>query len=41
MTDRHSAIFAMMFAALIAYAISFVVGNQSFYERMKEVYLDG
>lgn len=39
MTDRHSAIFPMMFSALIAHIFARVVDKQSFYEKMALVYV--
>ncbi|MDQ3099795.1 MAG: chloride channel protein [Bacteroidota bacterium] len=36
MTDRHSAIFQLMYAAMIGYLIAFTVDRKSYYERMKE-----
>jgi H+/Cl- antiporter ClcA len=39
MTDRHSAIFSMMVAALTAYSFSRIVSSKSFYEHMKIQYL--
>jgi H+/Cl- antiporter ClcA len=36
MTDRHSAIFQLMYAAMVGYLIAFTVDRKSFYERMKE-----
>jgi H+/Cl- antiporter ClcA len=38
MTNKHSAIFPMMIAALIALLASNLVNKHSFYERLKEVY---
>lgn len=35
MTDRHSALFPMMIAAMSAYAASHLVDHESFYERVK------
>ncbi len=39
MTDRHSAIFAMMLSAIVAFISARAVDSKSFYERMAEVYL--
>lgn len=39
MTDRHSAIFYLMLAAVIASAISYMVSKKSFYDHMKEVFI--
>jgi H+/Cl- antiporter ClcA len=39
MTDRHSAIFPMMLAALSASMIAKIVDRRSFYEHMKEYYI--
>lgn len=36
MTDRHSAIFQLMYASIVGYLISFVIDRKSYYERMKE-----
>jgi H+/Cl- antiporter ClcA len=36
MTDRHSAIFQLMYAAMVGYLISFAIDRKSYYERMKE-----
>ncbi|MBK7384923.1 MAG: chloride channel protein [Flavobacteriales bacterium] len=36
MTDRHSAIFQLMYASIVGYLIAYVVDRKSFYERMKE-----
>jgi H+/Cl- antiporter ClcA len=36
MTDRHQAIFPMMFASMIAYGASHLIDSKSFYERVKE-----
>lgn len=36
MTDRHSAIFQLMYAAMIGYLIAFTIDRKSYYERMKE-----
>ncbi len=36
MTDRHSAIFQLMYSAMIGYLIAFTVDRKSYYERMKE-----
>jgi len=35
MTDRHSAIFQLMYAAMVAYLISHGIDKHSYYERMK------
>jgi hypothetical protein len=35
MTDRHSAIFQLMYAAMAGYLISYTVDRKSYYERMK------
>jgi H+/Cl- antiporter ClcA len=40
MTDRPSAIFPMMLAALSAFAIAKLIDSQSFYERVKNQYLN-
>jgi len=40
MTNKHSAIFPMMVTALVALLASNIIHNQSFYERMKHVYLE-
>lgn len=40
MTDRHLAIFPMMLAALAAQWISGFVDSKSFYEHVKEIYLE-
>ena len=39
MTDRHSAIFAMMLSAIVAFISARAIDSKSFYERMAEVYL--
>lgn len=39
MTDRHSAIFHMMLAALIAHGIARLIDSRSFYEHMKVAYM--
>lgn len=39
MTDRHSAIFPMMIAAVIAFAFAKFVDHESFYERLKHDFL--
>ncbi len=36
MTDRHSAIFQLMYAAMIGYLVAFTIDRKSYYERMKE-----
>lgn len=36
MTDRHSAIFQLMYAAMMGYLIAFAFDRKSYYERMKE-----
>ncbi len=36
MTDRHSVIFQLMYAAMIAYLIAHAVDRRSYYERMKQ-----
>ncbi|MBP7449297.1 MAG: chloride channel protein [Flavobacteriales bacterium] len=36
MTDRHSAIFQLMYAAMVGFLISFAIDRKSYYERMKE-----
>ncbi len=35
MTDRHSVIFQLMYAAMVAYLISHTIDKRSYYERMK------
>jgi H+/Cl- antiporter ClcA len=35
MTDRHSVIFQLMYAAMVAYLISHGIDKRSYYERMK------
>lgn len=40
MTNKHSAIFPMMVSALVALLASNIIHGHSFYERMKEVYLE-
>jgi H+/Cl- antiporter ClcA len=40
MTDRHSAIFFLMFAAVIASAIAYIVERKSLYDFLKEAYID-
>ena len=40
MTDRHSAIFFLMLAAVIASAIAFIVERKSFYDYLKEAYIE-
>lgn len=39
MTDRHSAIFYLMLATVIASAIAYFVEKKSFYDLMKEMYI--
>ena len=39
MTDRHSAIFQLMYAAVVGYLVAYVVDRKSYYERMKERFL--
>ena len=41
MTDRHSAIFPMMIAAMSAYATAHVVDHESFYERVRALITAG
>lgn len=41
MTDRHSVIFHLMFAAMIANIAAMLVDKHSFYEQLKKGYLDG
>jgi H+/Cl- antiporter ClcA len=41
MTDRHSAIFQLMYASVVGYLIAYVVDRKSYYERMKERLLKG
>ena len=41
MTDRHSAIFPMMIAAMSAYATAHLVDHESFYERVRAVLTAG
>jgi H+/Cl- antiporter ClcA len=36
MTDRHSAIFQLMYAAMVGFLISYAIDRKSYYERMKE-----
>ena len=36
MTDRHSAIFQLMYASIVGYLIAYVVDRKSYYERMKD-----
>ena len=36
MTDRHSVIFQLMYAAIIAYMVSYVIDKHSYYGRMKQ-----
>ncbi len=40
MTDRHSAIFYLMLATVIASAIAYFVEKKSFYDLMKEMYVE-
>ena len=40
MTDRHSAIFFLMLAAVIASAMAYMVSKKSFYDHMKEIFID-
>ncbi len=40
MTNKHSAIFPMMVTALLALIFSNTIHKQSFYERMKDLYLE-
>ncbi|MBL8003336.1 MAG: chloride channel protein [Flavobacteriales bacterium] len=35
MTDRHSVIFQLMYAAMVAYMVSYSIDRKSYYERMK------
>jgi len=35
MTDRHSAIFQLMYASIIGYLIAYTVDRKSYYERIK------
>jgi H+/Cl- antiporter ClcA len=35
MTDRHSVIFQLMYAAMVAYMVSYSIDRRSYYERMK------
>ncbi len=39
MTDRHSSIFPMMLAAVLANNFAKIIGERSFYEHIKETYL--
>ncbi len=41
MTDRHSAIFQLMYASIVGYLIAYVVDRKSYYERMKDRLLKG
>nr|AIA12422.1 Voltage gated chloride channel [uncultured bacterium] len=36
MTDRHSAIFQLMYASMVGYLIAYVIDRKSYYERMKD-----
>lgn len=36
MTDRHSAIFQLMYASIVGFLVAYVVDRKSYYERMKE-----
>ncbi|MCW5899324.1 MAG: chloride channel protein [Flavobacteriales bacterium] len=36
MTDRHSAIFQLMYAAVIGYLIAYTIDRKSYYERMRD-----
>ena len=36
MTDRHSAIFQLMYASIVGYLVAYVIDNKSYYERMKD-----
>ncbi|MEO8588746.1 MAG: chloride channel protein [Flavobacteriales bacterium] len=36
MTDRHSAIFQLMYASMVGYLIAYVIDPKSYYERMKD-----
>lgn len=40
MTDRHSAIFHLMLAGMCAYLVSYLVNKRSFYDHLKEGYLE-
>jgi H+/Cl- antiporter ClcA len=40
MTDRHSVIFYLMLAAMLAYLASMLLGKHSFYDELKKTYLD-
>lgn len=40
MTDRHSVIFPMMLAAMSAYSASKLIDKKSFYEHIKETYME-
>jgi H+/Cl- antiporter ClcA len=35
MTDRHSAIFQLMYAAMVGYLVAYTIDRKSYYERMK------
>lgn len=36
MTDRHSAIFQLMYASIVGYLVAYVIDNKSYYERVKD-----
>jgi len=36
MTDRHSAIFQLMYASMVGYLIAYVIDRKSYYERLKD-----
>ena len=36
MTDRHSAIFQLMYASVVGYLIAYLIDHKSYYERMKD-----
>jgi H+/Cl- antiporter ClcA len=40
MTDRHSVIFHLMLAAMVANIVALMVDKHSFYEQLKKGYLD-
>ncbi len=40
MTDRHSVIFHLMLAALVSNLVSLLIDKQSFYEQLKEGYIE-